>query len=69
MSSLDGRVIAIAGAVPTQVDILDARRHYERFEAIRCRLRFPNGMDVDVSASRIATRASSSREGCRSAKW
>ena len=49
-------VCAIAGATPTQVDILDARRHYERFEAIRCRLRFPNGMDVDVSASRIATR-------------
>jgi predicted dehydrogenase len=47
---------ALAKAAPTQIEILDARRHYERWEAIRCRLRFPNGMEVDLSASRIATR-------------
>ena len=50
-------VCALAKASPVQVDLLDARRHYERWEAIRCRLRFPNGMDVDLSASRIAPRA------------
>jgi predicted dehydrogenase len=50
-------VCALAKASPVQVDVLDARRHYERWEAIRCRLRFPNGMDVDLSASRIAPRA------------
>ncbi|KGQ18815.1 Oxidoreductase [Lysobacter dokdonensis DS-58] len=52
-------VCALAKASPVQVDVLDARRHYERWEAIRCRLRFPNGMDVDLSASRIAPRAES----------
>ncbi len=50
-------VCALAKASPVQVDVLDARRHYQRWEAIRCRLRFPNGMDVDLSASRIAPRA------------
>jgi predicted dehydrogenase len=50
-------VCALANAAPSQVEVLDARRHYERWEAIRCRLRFPNGLDVDLSASRIATRA------------
>ena len=50
-------VCALAKASPVQVDVLDARRHYQRWEAIRCRLRFPNGMDVDLSVSRIAPRA------------